>query len=222
MIGLFVGPIFAFIYIFLTWVGAATSEVFSGIHRYLTIPALFIDLFLATLFTAMFINLYNFLKKFKQLRILALTVFIPLLFFINLNSEQMRTFFDYQLTSGFGAADKNLMRNQLNDYLSKLSSEEPSLFYFDFMEDNDRGYYYGNALLAGFESWMLWHPSINFNKDPAPKAFWNNPKLLKESIQIMNGEKVIIFEEKFYNINNFYAFKLKDKKVINIKDSILK
>mgnify|MGYP001614509774 CR=1 FL=1 len=114
------------------------------------------------------------------------------------------------------------MRNQLNNYLSKLSSEEQSLFYFDFMEDNERGYYYDNTLLGGFGTWMLWHPRINFNKDLTPKVFWNNPEVLKASIQVMNGEKGIIFEEKFYNINNFYAFKLKNKKIIDIKKDILK
>lgn len=221
LIGLFAGPFLAFLYIFLTWLGAATAEVFSGIHRYLTIPALFIDLFLGTLFVAMFINLYGFLKKFKLLKILALTVFIPLLFFINLNSQQIRIFFNSQLMNGFGAEDKNLMRDQLNSHLNNLSSSKPSLFYFDFLEDQERGYYYDNALLAGFQSWMLWHPSINFNKDLAPKIFWNNLEFLKSSIQIKNGQKVIIFNEKVYDINNFYTFKLKDKKVYDIKDQIL-
>ena len=222
LVGLFIGPFLAFLYIFFTWVGAATSEVFTGIHRYLTIPALFIDLFLGTLFTVIFINISDLLKKTTPFRIFAFTVFIPLLFFVYLNVQEIKAFFDYQLESGFGAAEKNLMRNQLNDYLAELSKKEPALFYFDFMEDNDRGYYYDNALLAGFESWMLWHPSINFNKELAPKVFWNNPQVLKASVQTKNGEKVIILEKRIYKINDFYAFKLNDKKVIDIKEAVLK
>lgn len=221
LIGLFVGPFFAFLYILLTWMGAATAEVFSGIHRYLTIPALFIDIFLGTLFTAIFFQLNNLLKNFKQFKSLTIIIFIPLLLFIILNSQKIKTFFTYQLSNGFGAEDKNLMRNQLNNYLNSLSSKEPSLFYFDFIEDNVWGYYYDNAILAGFQTWMLWHPNINFNKEIAPKIFWNNPDLLKASIQIEDGEKFILYEKTIYDINNFYAFKLKNKKVIDITEQIL-
>lgn len=221
LLGLFVGPFLAFLYIFLTWIGAATSEVFAGVHRYLTIPALFMSLFLANLFGIIFLKLWKLPQNIKYLKILSVAPLFLFILFININVKEIQYFFNYQLISGFGAADKNLMRNQLNGYLNNLSDTKTSLFYFDFMEDNDRGYYYDNTLLGGFGTWMLWHPSINFNKDFAPKAFWNNPKLLKESLQTMNGEKVIIFEKKFYNINNFYAFKLKDKKIIDIKSEIL-
>lgn len=221
LIGLFIGPFLAFLYIFLTWIGAATSEVFVGVHRYLTIPALFMSLFLANLFGIIFLKLWKLPQNIKYLKILSVAPLLLLIFFINTNVKEIQYFFNYQLISGFGAADKNLMRSQLNSYLNNLSNDRPSLFYFDITEDQINGYYYDNTLLGGFASWMLWHPSINFNKDLAPKAFWNNPELLKASVQSKNGEKVIIFEKKVYNINNFYAFKLKDKKVVDIKDEIL-
>lgn len=222
LIGLFVGPLIAFLYIVLTWVGAATSEVFAGAHRYLTIPAQFISLFLGTLFVAIFFRLFNLLKGFKYLNFFAITPLVLLmLFYIDINVKEIQVFFNYQLYSGFGAADKQLMRDQLLNHLDNLSNDKPSLFYFDFMEDNDRGYYYDNTLLGGFASWMLWHPNINFNRDLTPKAFWNNPELLKASMQTKNGEKVIIYGKKVYNINDFYAFKLKDKKLIDIKEQIV-
>ena len=123
--------------------------------------------------------------------------------------------------NGFGVADKKLMREQLLGYLNNLSDETSSLFYFDFIEDNGRGYYYDNTLLGGFGTWMLWHSSIDFNKSLTPKVFWNNPEVLKASIQIENGKKVIVFDKKKYDVNNFYAFKLRNNKVIDIKDSIL-
>ena len=222
LVGLFAGPFLAFLYIFLTWLGAATTEIFAGIHRYLTIPALFMSVFLGTLFTIMFINLYTSLYKYKSLRFFALTIFIPLLFFIHLNSQEIRTFFNYQLMSGFGASDKNLMRNQLTGYLNSLSRDKPSLFYFDFTEDNEKGYYYDNTLLGGFRTWMLWHKNINFNIDISPDVFWNNIEILKASIIEKDNKKLFHYKDKYYEIEDFYAFKLKDKKVIDIKDSILK
>lgn len=221
LIGLFVGPLCAFLYILLTWLGAATSEVFAGAHRYLTIPALFMSLFLGNLFALIVLRIFHLLKNFKYIKFLAITPLLLLAIFININAKEIQTFFYSQLNNGFGAADKQMMRSQLLNYLDNLSSDKPSLFYFDFMEDNDRGYYYDNTLLGGFGTWMLWHPGINFNKDLAPKAFWNNLEFLKSSIQIKNEQKVIIYNEKVYDINNFYAFKLKNKKIIDIKSEIL-
>lgn len=221
MIAVYLGPFFAFIYIVFTWVGAATAEVFSGVHRYLTIPALLMDFFIAVLFVSAFTKIYTRLRRWRIIKFLAFIVFIPLLFYINVNIQQINAFFNYQLQSGFSAADKNLMRGQLNSYLTKLSNDKPSLFYFDFAEDQIGGYYYDNALLAGFESWMLWHPSINFNKDIAPKAFWNNFTLLQKSVYTKDGMVKIRFNDREYELDNFYAFKVKDKKLVDIKQEIL-
>lgn len=221
LLGLFVGPIFAFLYIFLTWLGASASEVFAGIHRYLTIPALFISLFLATLFTAIFNNFYKTLDKLHFIRYLTVIVLLPLLFFISSNIKEVRTFFNYQLSSGFGAADKDLMRGQFNSYLDNLSSSEPSFFYFDFTLDNDNGYYYDNTLTAGFASWMLWHKNINFNTDLAPTLLLNDAELIRNSIYEEGNKKFIHFKGRNYAIENFYAFRLKDKKLTDIKKEIL-
>ncbi len=227
LIGMFVGPLFAFLYIFLTWLGAAAAEVFTGIHRYLTIPAIFIDLFLGTLFTISFNNLSNTLRKFRLNKHVALLVFIPLFFFVTISLKEIRIFFEYQLANGFGASDKNLMRSQLNKYLDNLSITKPSFFYFDFTQDNDKGYYYDNALLAGFSSWMLWHKSIGFNMDLAPTVGWNNIDMLKKSVIEQEDrlnhtkKKVIYYRNKYYDISNFYAFKLNNKKITDIKKEIL-
>lgn len=228
LIGMFVGPFFAFLYIFLTWLGAAAAEVFTGIHRYLTIPAIFMSLFLGTLFTLIFNNFYNAFKKFRYIRYLALVVFVPILFFISTSIKEIKVFFNYQLTNGFGADEKNLMRGQLNAYLDNLSSTKPSFFYFDFTQDNDRGYYYDNALLAGFASWMLWHKNIGFNVDLSPTVGWNDINTLKKSVMekedkqgYTSRKKTIYFRNKYYDVEDFYAFELKDKKVIDIKKKIL-
>lgn len=218
LIGLFVGPTFAFMYIVLTWLGAATSEVFSGIHRYLTIPALFVELFLATLFSIIFFNITSTLKRYK---ITAVIVFIPLIFLIYVNYKQIEFFFNDQLSNGFGAADKSMMRGQLNGYLNNLSNTEASLFYFDVSNDQVNGYYYDNTLLGGFSTWMLWHPRINFNKGLSPAVFWDNPNLLASSLVKDNGDVFFLFKDNVYHMDNFYAFKLKDKRVLDIKTDLL-
>lgn len=222
IIGLFIGPFFAFIYIFLTWLGAATSEVFAGAHRYLTLPSLFISLFLGTLFGIVILKIKSLEKKLIFLKIILFTMMILLIsFFIKLNIDEIQVFFNNQLNNGFGLADKELMRSQLNNYLDNLSSKNPSLFYFETVEDSVNGYYYDNSLLAGFQSWMLWHKNINFNKALTPNIFWDNLKLLKDSIVERNSKKLFLYRNVIYNLDDFYAFKLKDKKIIEIKSEVL-
>ncbi|MEK7616900.1 MAG: hypothetical protein AAB414_02510 [Patescibacteria group bacterium] len=220
LIGLFVGPFFAFGYIFLTWLGAATSEVFSGSHRYLTIPALFMSLFLSSLFVIIFTNLYKFVNN-RFFGFMTLAIFIPLLFFIFLNVQEIKAFFNFQLASGFGVEDKKKMRDQLIQLTPNLSNNSPSLFYFDFSEDQERGYYYDNTLTGGFNTWMLWHPGINLNKRLAPKVFWNDPKKLKSAYLSKDGVWGFNFENEFFELENFYALRLKDKIIYDIKAEIL-
>lgn len=222
LVGLFVGPLFAFLYIFLTWLGAATNEVFFGAHRYLTIPALLMSLFLGTLFSLIFLKMFSFFKNLGYIKLISFTPFIFIILFINLNVSEVNTFFNYQLYHGFGASDQQYMRSQLNAYSSDLSGEKPSLFYFDFSEDNLNSYYYDNTIRGGFNTWMLWNSKISFNKALAPDLIWNQPQVLKSAVTIKDGKKVFLYNEKFYVKDDFYAFKLKDRKVIDIKDGVIK
>lgn len=222
LFGLFVGPFFAFLYILLTWIGAATSEVFFGAHRYLTIPAMFISLFLGTLFSLMALKIYNIFKYVKYLKIVSLIPFFVLFFFIQLNINEVENFFYYQLYNGFGAQDKEFMRGQLLSNLNNLSSDQPSLFYFDFTEDNVRGYYYDNTILGGFKSWMLWNKNINFNKELAPALLLNQPQILPSLLTKAGDKSYFTFEGKVYDISNFYTYKLSNKRVIDIKKEVLK
>lgn len=221
LIGLFIAPLFAFIYIFLTWVGASSIEIFSGIHRYLTIPALFMSLFLGNLFALLVLRIFFILKKFKFIRFFAVAPLILLVIFININSKEIQDFFNSQLKNGFGAEDKQMMRNQLLGYLNNLNSEKPSLIYFDFTEDNDNGYYYDNTLLGGFGSWILWHENINFNQNLVPATFWNNSQLLRVSLSEEGPKKGFLYNKVFFELKDFYAFKLKDKIIYDIKGRIL-
>lgn len=221
LLGLFVGPFSAFLYIFLTWVGAATSEVFAGVHRYLTIPALFMSLFLANLFGIIFLKLWKLPQNIKYLKILSVAPLLLLILFININVKEIQYFFKYQLISGFDSSDKQIMRSQLLNYLNNLSVDKPSLIYFDFTDDNDNGYYYDNTLLGGFGSWILWHKKINFNKNLIPITFWNNIPLLESSYFEKEGRIGFLYNKVFFEMKDFYAFKLKDKKIIDIKSEIL-
>ncbi len=214
-IGLFAGPFLAFVYILLTWLGAATSEVFSGVHRYLTIPSLGISFFLATIIVIIFQK--SPLKKITPIVLIIFIFFLLWTDFIVINN-----FFDFQLNNGFGFKDQKHMRMQLKPYLNNLSDDEPSIFYFDFPEDNGNSYFYDNTIRGGFQSWMLWDEKINFNKGLVPTLLWNQSQILASLIVKKGDKSYFIYEGRNYSISNFYAFRLNGKRVNNIKGEILR
>lgn len=222
LIGLFVAPILALLYILFTWIGASIIEVFSGAHRYLTIPAMLISLFWGTLFGIIFFRISSLSKKSVTLKMIAIApAILFMMLFIKINSEEIQAFFKGQLFNGFGAEDKQLMRSQLINLTPNLSAEKPSLFYFDFSEDKDRGYYYDNTLLGGFGSWMLWHPQIDLNESISPKVFWNDPKKLRSTYEIRDNKNVFYIYDRLFEVDDFYAFKIKDRKIYDIKKDLL-
>jgi len=217
LIGIFLGIFSAFIFIITTWLGAdSTRLIFRDAHRYLTMPSLFICLSLGCLLSLIMEKLFKLKGEFKFLAVIPILVVVIIIWVWSL---QTYAFFNDGIKEGFGAKDKTNMRSQLLEQTKDLSSSKPSIFYFDFSEDHDRGYYYDNALLGGFSTWMMWHPNINFNESLKPSAFWNNYELLKSSyINDPPGFKV---NGRLYPLENFYAFKLKERQVINIKNKIL-
>lgn len=218
LIGIFGGITMTILYIVLTWVSTDYSLIFTGAHRYLTVPALLISLSVGCLIRLMTIKLQRVRGFAKVSLIIPVIVLVSI---ILIWSKQISFLFEDQLNKGFGASDKQNMRNQLLSYIDNLDSNQKSLFFFDFSEDPQNGPYYDNTLLGGFSTWMLWHSSINFNERLRPDIFWNNKDRLKSSKTIIDNEVGFYVYENFFPISNFYAFRLKDKKVINIKDELL-
>lgn len=227
LIPLFIGPALSFFYILLTWISAHPSEVFSGVHRYLTVPAIGMSLFFGSIIFLASQKLYSLSKHIKFLTIFTVLPFLLLIPYIQSNTKDIQYFFNSQLSQGFGAEDKNIMRNQLLSLLTNLSNTNRSFFYFDFTGDNDNSYYYDNTILGGLGTWMLWDKRINFNEEITPKSLWNNFQLLKSFVYEKDGKKGFLYHDDqtpnhFIELKDFYAFKLKEKKVIDIKQEILK
>lgn len=210
-IGLFTGPIIALIMIFFTWI--ATNNIpFFAPHRYLTIPSIWISFFIASITFICISKIYKKTKN-KYLCLIPILLLFPLLV-INVNTTSQ--YFKYELDMGYGARDQLMMRQQLFQHLTNLPSDKPSLFYFDYSDDMENSKYYGLTITNGFQTWMLWNPKINFEYDKAPDLFLDDKEKLQSLVTTENGQKVIYLNKIFYDSSHFFAFKLKDKKVIDI------
>lgn len=218
LLGLFIAPFFALLYIILTWAAQNIYLLPVGAHRYLTVPAFGVSLFWGFLLTLMFRRLYYANTFTRVISFLPYLLIIPIML---IGTSEIRDFFNGQLNNGFGATDKGMMRVQLYNQLSSFPTDKPSLFSFDFNEDRDNGYYYDNTILASFKQWMLWTDKINFNDGIAPDSLWNKPEILPSIIAEKDGKKGFLYNEKFYEPEYFYAFKLKNKQVIDVTKETL-
>lgn len=230
---LFLGPAIAFFIIFLTWIPSDYTLIVDGIHRYLAIPAIFSSFFIASLITLTF-------EKFKKLKYignfswLILLIVIPI---IQLNFFLVGKYFDQELRySGMDGVEQNRMKNKLISYLGDFDFKEPSLFYFD-EEDAENGYFHETTILAGFSIWIKFRG--NSVPDGIAPEFIRNSNLgsetnvyctgvnvdcigkLKTYVTLQNKGKGILYKNIFYPPNRFYAFRLKDRDIFDIKDEIL-
>lgn len=216
-LSIFLSPFFAFFFILVTWIAADTRIVFTAPHRYLTIPGLSIAFFVAAIIGMLFWALW---QRKDYLRFSAFLPFLLLIPIIMTSVYQINNFFTDQLINGFGAYDKTMMRGQIGNYIKDLPTDKPSLFSFAFKDDPKNGYYYDNTMLGGFQTWMLWHEHINFNPKLAPDLLWNQQELLPSMVKEKDGKKWIFLREKYYDAKHFYAFKVKNKKVIDISKEL--
>lgn len=221
-LGLFFGPLVAFFYIVNIWSGSGELDLFfAGVHRYVTVPSIFTSFFLGTLITV----LYKSLLQKSKLKLLSFLPFLLLIPIISLSVKEINSWYDYSFTIGFGEEDKIYMRSQLKPYFQNLNLDNPRLIYIDIYTDKENTQYYGNTIVAGFNVWPIWLPNVNFKGELIP-YLTTDFKLLKSSVNQVNGQKGILYYQTlykrsvFYKPENFYAIFLKSKKVIDITDQV--
>lgn len=225
-LSLFLGPFFAFLFIFLTWLPSDIVLVFVGIHRYLTIPAIGISLSLATAL----VLAYDKLKSNKILKNFSFIVFILLFSLLAIYSQAITKYFSYELDSaGTRASEHIRMKGKLLSYINNLSETKPSVFFFDESRDADNSYFNETTVLAGFNFWIMFRGD-HILPISAPKLIRSyflcggNGKFCPEQLQQMiteqNGEKGLVIDNIFYKSENFYGFRFINRDLLNITEEL--
>lgn len=217
------------VFIMLTWVAADWILIFTGVHRYLTIPAIGSSLFLAGLMTIIFRKL-NSLKITKPVAYLFLLLLIP---FIMFNAKVIGDYFKYELEyAGTNAAGHIRMKNKLWSYLNNFSNTEASLFYFDESADHDNGYFDETTIMAGFNFWMRFRGREIVDAKLTPSLIRSNLVCqeerstclgkVREFVTTQNGVRGILYGDLFYRPENFYAFRFINRDIIDVKPEVVK
>ncbi len=231
---LFIGPAISLFMIFLTWLPSDPSLTPVGIHRYLAIPAIFSSFFIASLITL----IYEKTNKIKWLRYFSWLILLIIIPIIQFNFSVVGKYFEQELNfSGVDAVGQTKMKTKLLSYMGDFDLKKPTLFYFD-EEDSVNGYFHETAVIAGFPYWIKFRgrsipmdgvtPDYIRNRDLGSETnvYCTGANVdclgkLRSYITLRNGEKGILYNNIFYSLNRFYAFRLKDRDVFDIKNEIL-
>lgn len=215
-IGLFLGPILSFMFVFITWL--ITQErllLFLNIHRYLTISSVFISFFLGS-FIVVF---YKRLKSSRWLKLAAYFPFLLIPIFLIISSGEINKFFNDRFAYGFDFQDMDLMRRQLLPYLSDIKKSR--LIYIDIYSDKKNSYYYGQIYHEGPLFWLTQY-NKHINSSIIPYSIFNY-EYLKSYVATRDGITGILYQGgNFYKPEDFRAVGVMDKKVIDITDQVKK
>lgn len=108
----------------------------------------------------------------------------------------------------------------------KFNNKLPSLFYFDTSGDYPNGRFYEQSMLGRFSDWMFFKGNYPPGSCNLPVVINDNLQLLKDKFVEKDGERGFSYRDYcgrpiFYKLQEFYAFKLKNREHINIKEEIL-
>lgn len=229
LISMIGGITIAFIFIVTTWIPADYVLVFTGVHRYLTIPAIGSSLLIAGIVTIIF----NRFRSSKGLQPFAATAFLLLIPLILLNFKTIADHMKYELEfAGTDAPSHIRMKEKLWSYLGNFSKIEPSVFYFDESVDYDNGYFDETTIMAGFNYWMRFRGNDIVDPKLTPALLRSN--LICQEVRSMclskveslvttkDGEKGILYGDIFYKKENFYAFRFINRDIIDIRKEVVK
>lgn len=236
LLPLFLGPLVSFLFILLTWIPSDIQLAFMGPQRYLTAPSIGSSVFLGGLTVLIFTKLKK-VRIIKNFAWISLLVVVPI---ILINADIVKDFFNYELNFvGMNGAEQTRMKNKFWSIAPKISTKEPSLFYFDESADHKNGYFNESTVLAGFDDWIRFDHGKNILERPTAGMIRSNIHcserihkscldILKESFQIKDEEKGFFYKDtfnnsppKFYKLSNFYAMRFISRDLWDIKQEVL-
>lgn len=217
------------IFLWGVWLIKGDVLIFNGgVHRYMVVAAIGSSLFLSSLMVIIFDKIkftYN-----RNLRFILIGLLFLLLVPIYLmSSKEIDAYYQYLLDTGSGAQDHEKMKNALLSYIRKPIDKNPALFYFETSPDQ---IFFPMYFLFGFEEdmhfqdWNLVDGCIGIIND---KAKLKKSVTVKDGIKGFNASGLCVGKpigvgrpEAFYRVENFHAFGLYDRNMIDIKDKVLK
>lgn len=230
LLAFWIGPLFLFIFVFGTWALAPLGTNFSPTSYYLVVSSMGSALLISSLLLTVFDKAKQ--TKNKLLKIILLFLVLSLIIAIFLmSSQEIRLRFSYLLKNGRSAEGQVLIQDRFRSSIGGIDLTKPALFYFDTSDIEGEGPFYSEGFLIAFPFWM--HFEDNKLRDGCFEILYlNEHKQLLPYIREQDGRKgffyrslcvdkgKVSYKEILYGAENFYAFKIKNKDFIDIKEEV--
>lgn len=226
---LFFGPWFAFFFIISTIAYLGTAyNILSSLHWYLIVPSIGVSVFFSALIGLSFELGIKLKKPVYQFVTVIIFVAVALISYFEINKH-----FDYLLSIGTGAKDQVYMQNQILNSIDKQYQLNLILYLEQSKEPQEQSntQFYAVALNTGyFGHWFQYFKKPQFL---GCTTVVTDKAQLREFYKVKEREYFeadgFCAETRYdiktamtvYNISDFRAFLLKDKKAFNITNQIL-
>ncbi|MBI3103880.1 hypothetical protein HYZ05_02985 [Candidatus Daviesbacteria bacterium] len=232
LLAFWTGPLFLLVFVFGTWALAPFGTNFSSTSYYLVVSAIGSSLLTAA-FLASLLNKIVQIKKrvFRIIFLPVVPIFLISIFFMS--SMAINARLKDLLLNGRSAEGQVLIQERFKNRIKGLDLSKPALFYFDTSDIEGQGPFYSEGFLIAFPFWM--HFEDNKLRDGCFEIlYFNEHRQLLPYIMEQNGRRGLFYrslcvekgnvshKDILYEPENFFAFKLKNKDFIDIRDGILK
>lgn len=229
LLALWVTPLSALIFTALIWLLAGLNLSYTETSYYLVVASEGISIFIAAIL-ALILDKDQKKKWVKAFTIMLVALILLAIFIIS--REVINKFFISMNSRGRNYVGQQMIQNRFRKQLNNFDYSKPAFFYFDGSDIAVDGTFFGEAFLSVFPHWI--HVKDNKLIDGCVEVFYADRIKLASLIQVKDGEKGILYkalcvkdgkawnQEMFYKKENIYAFKLKNRDFIDIRDEILK
>lgn len=227
LLALFIAPIAAFLYTFLTWLLVDGNSIFMGVHGYISVAAIGSSLYLAILLYLAFQKFSSSKSKLTK-RITATITVIYFILFIIFSAQMIDNFYAYWLKNGFSGIEQDKIHESFwrevnNDRVA--NGQNSTLIYFDGSQDYDNGYFYSQSFVWDIPAMVSLKKGELFDMNIYCRTVVATKDFDKMRIVTINGEKMVVQNtcgyDLAYKIDNFYAFRMMNRDLIPIKSEIL-
>lgn len=225
------GSAFLFVFTYLTWAFAPLGTGFRDTSYYLVVGSMGSSLMIG----AFLVSFYNKLKSMTgRLGFLAFVVFLILIPIFKMSGQEILQSYSSLNRDGRGANGQIVMQKEARRMLADFKAGDYILVYFDTSDITGLGPFYSEGFLTSFPFFMLLQNGKVI--DGCIGVIYEDNRMVQliKSIQIQNGITGFSFpascvdngrirsKDLFFTFDHFYAFRIKDKKLINIKEEVLK
>lgn len=232
LLGVWSGALFLFVFSFMTWLFAPYGTYFSGTSYYLVVASIGSALFMSSLLLAVLKRILKFKHLFIKTA-LFLPVFTFIALFIYMSVKEINIRFNYLLANGRSAQGQQTIQQTFRNKIKTMDIKYPALFYFDTSDLSGEGPFYSEGFLESLPFFMRFEGS-KLTDGCTEVLYLNQYSQLLQFVREEKGQKGFFYrslcvekgkgfyKELFYKTENFYAFKIKNRDFIDIKDEVLK